>query len=86
MYLQEYILFNGKTLKEINAGTDTSSYLFYTFPSTADDKYKLPILIFENNNALELKFHNTYLQNAGDSLEITIKEGLQIVNGNKKSQ
>ena len=82
LYLQEYILFNGKTLKEINAETDTSSYQFFTFPSTASDFYKLPIIIFENNNAIELKFHNEYLNTLSGDLEITVKAGLEITNGN----
>ena len=82
--MQEYILFNGKTIQEINAKTDVSGYKFSTFPSNADDKYKLPIIVFENNNAIELKFHNDYLKTAGDSLEITVKKGLSIVNGQKE--
>ena len=84
LYLQEYILINGKTLKEINAETDTSSYQFSTFPSTANDFYKLPIIIFENNNAIELKFHNEYLKTISGNFEITVKEGLTIISGNTK--
>ena len=83
-YLQEYILLNGKTVKEINETTDVSGYVFSTFPSTADVKYQLPIIIFENAGALELKIHNQYLSALGEDLKITIKEGLTIVNGNAK--
>ena len=78
-YLQEYIYLNGKSIKQINEETDTSGYVFSTFPSTADEKYKLPVIIFENGNALELKFHNAYLQTVEGNLEITVKAGLYIL-------
>ena len=84
MYLQEYILFNGKTIKEINDETDVSGYQFATFPSTAADFYKLPIIIFENNNAIELKFHKDYLQTVSGDMEITVKAGLYIAHGNTR--
>ena len=84
MYLQEYICLNGKSIKEINETTDTTDYVFSTFPSTADNKYKIPVIILENNNGLELKFHNTYLQTVEGDLEITIKEGLYVTVGATK--
>ena len=84
MYLQEYILLNGKSVKEINETTDTSSYEFFTFPSTADAKYRLPVILFVNNGLVEVKVHNTYIASLGDTLEITVKEGLSVVNGAKK--
>ena len=79
-YLQNYVYFNGKSIKEINETTDVSSYVFSTFPSTENDIYKLPIIIYANNDALEIKFHNDYLQTAGDKLEITLKDGFCVVN------
>ena len=84
MYLQQYIYLNGKSIKQINEETDTSNYVFSTFPSTADVKYKLPVIIFENGDALELKFHNDYLQTLEGDLEITIKAGLYILEGATK--
>ena len=81
MYLQEYIYFNGKSIKQINEETDTSEYIFSTFPSTESDRYKIPVIIFENNGTLELKFHNSYLQTIEGELEITIKEGLYVLVG-----
>ena len=82
MYLQEYILINGKTVKQINEETDVSGYVFSTFPSTADEKYKLPIIVFENAGVIELKIHNAYVETLGDTIEITVKEGLYVLNGN----
>ncbi len=82
MYLQEYILINGKTVKQINEETDVSDYAFSTFPSTADEKYKLPIIVFENAGVIELKIHNAYVETLGDTIEITVKEGLYVLNGN----
>ena len=84
LYIQEYIFLNGKSVKQINEETDTSNYVFSTFPSTADVKYKLPVIIFENGDALELKFHNDYLQTLEGDLEITIKAGLYILEGATK--
>ena len=84
LYLQEYIFLNGKSIKEINEETDTSDYGFATFPSTAADKYKLPVLVYENGNTLEVKFHNAYLQTAGDRIEITLGKGFSIQNGDTK--
>ena len=57
---------------------------FSTFPSTEAAKYQLPIILFENGNSLELKFHNAYLETATGDLEITIKAGLSILNGANK--
>ena len=82
MYLQEYILISGKTVKQINEETDTSGYVFSTFPSTADKKYELPIIVFVNAGVIELKIHNTYVETLGDTIEITVKKGLYVLNGN----
>ena len=83
-YLQEYISLNGKTVKEINEETDTSSYVFSTFPSTAADIYKVPVIVYENNGILEVKFHNTYLETLKGNLTITVEEGFYIAQGDKK--
>ena len=83
-YIQEYIFLNGKSVKEINTQTETSDYTFSTFPSTAADKYRLPVIIFENGNTLEVKFHNAYLQTIGDKVEITLKAGFSILDGDTK--
>ena len=81
-YLQEYILINGQSIKTINTETVTDWYEFSTFPSTANDLYKVPVLLFENNGVLEIKFHNTYIRTLmGADIEITVKEGLTILNG-----
>ena len=83
-YLQEYILLNGKSLLEINTTTDVSSYVFSTFPSNAADAYKIPVIIFVNGNAIEIKVHNEYLKTLSGDLEITVKEGFSVLNGNKR--
>ena len=82
-YVQEYITINGKTVKEINAETDTSSYVFSTFPSTENAIYKIPVMVFENNGKLEIKVHNSYIATLGDDATITIgvKAGLTVING-----
>ena len=83
IYLQEYVFVNGKSIKQINAETDVSAYEFHTFPSTANEAYKLPIIIYVNNGAMELKFHNDYVKTLGESIEITVKAGLYIASEEK---
>ena len=83
-YLQKYICLNGKTVEEINAETDVSGYEFSTFPSTVNDKYKVPVILYENGNSLEVKIHNAYLKTTGDSVVLTVKAGFSIVNGDVK--
>ena len=83
-YIQEYITLNGKSIKQINQETDVSSYAFATFPSTANDIYKLPVLVFVNSGTIELKFHNDYVNSLGDDLELVVKEGLYVENNGKR--
>ena len=82
-YLQDYITINGKTIREINAETDVSNYVFHTFPSTAADKYKIPVIAFVNGDNIELKIHNDYLASLGGNIDVIVgvKAGLSIVNG-----
>lgn len=84
-YFQDYIAINGRTVREINAETDVSGYTFSTFPSSADDKYKLPVIVFKNGDNLEVKVHNKYLSSLGNvNIVISILPGLTIVNGGKR--
>ena len=79
-YIQEYITINGRTVADINANTDTSDYVFSTFPSTADAKYKVPVMIYVNNGTLEVKVHNDYMVSLGDNIDVIIgvKAGLSV--------
>ncbi len=83
-YIQEYITLNGKSIKQINQETDVSSYAFATFPSTANDIYKLPVVIFVNSGTIELKFHKDYVNSLGDDLELVVKEGLYVENNGER--
>lgn len=77
-YVQQYLLFNGVSMKEINQETDTSSYVFKSFPSTVDVRFKVPIVIFSNSpEHLQIRIHKQYLSdtNAGDTFEIKILDG-----------
>ena len=82
-YVQDYVAINGKTIKEINtdASLNAASWTYTVFPSTADAKYKLPIIVYVNNGAMEIKLHSEYVALLGDSVEITAKAGLYFVNG-----
>ena len=79
-YMQDYITINGRTVADINANTDTSGYTFSTFPSSADNKYKVPVMIFVNGGTLEVKVHNDYIATLGDNYEMVIgvKAGLSV--------
>ncbi|MCQ2450316.1 MAG: hypothetical protein MJ132_09070, partial [Clostridia bacterium] len=79
-YIGDFIEFCGKPVNQINAETDTSGYTFSTFPSTADAKYRLPIILFQNGNTIEIKVHNTYLATVSDEIGITVKAGLSFTN------
>ena len=82
-YIQEYITINGKTIKEINTETDVTGYNFATFPSTIGAPYNVPVIIFANNDKLEIKVHSDYLATLGvnPSIVIGVKAGLSITNG-----
>ncbi|MCQ2449108.1 MAG: InlB B-repeat-containing protein, partial [Clostridia bacterium] len=87
-YIGDYITVNGKTVNEINASTDVKNYQFYTFPSTADAKYRVPVIVLQNGNTLEVKIHGDYVdalirsvQNTADpTVKIGLKKGLTIEN------
>ena len=83
-YLQEYITINGVTVAEINANTDDSAYVYSTFPSTADVKYQIPVMIFVNGGTLEVKVHNDYVATLGETITIAVKSGAYVENGNAK--
>ncbi|MBO5736943.1 MAG: InlB B-repeat-containing protein [Clostridia bacterium] len=85
-YIQDYITINGRTVADINTNVDDSAYAYSTFPSTADDKYKVPVMIFENAGKLEVKVHNDYIASLGENATITIgvKEGLYVENNGTK--
>lgn len=80
-YIAEYITVNGKTIKAINEETDVSGYEFHVFPSSADDKYKVPVMVFVNGDDIQVKLHDTYYATLGGELNVSVLEGLVIVNG-----
>ena len=80
-YIAEYITINGKTVKEINEETDVSDYTFNVFPSSADDKYKVPVIIYASGNELAVKIHDRYYETLDGDLTVSVLNGLMIVNG-----
>ena len=83
-YLQDYITINGVTVADINANTDDSNYVYSTFPSSADAKYAIPVIIYVNEGTLEVKVHNDYVATLGDTVTIGVKSGAYVENGSKK--
>ena len=81
-YIADYIYFNGVSVAEINANTDTTGWTFEMFPSTADDKYKVPVILFVNAEHFEVRIHEAYYYSLTERLYVTIAEGLVLVNGN----
>ena len=81
-YVQEYVAVNGRTIKEINTDETlgASGWTYTIFPSTADVKYKLPIIVYVNNGKMEIKIHSNYVETLGDRVEITAKAGLYFEN------
>ncbi len=84
-YVQDYIVINGKTVREINESTDTSSYTFTIFPSTADAKYRVPVMLLQDGQYLTIKVHSTYLETVQSPITITIKNGLSFENGGQEA-
>lgn len=82
-FIADYITLNGITVNSINANTDTSGYVFSTFPSTADAKYRLPVILFQNGNTIEIKIHKKYVETLGKKITVGVLSGLNISNGNK---
>ena len=83
-YIAEYITVNGKTIKAINEETDTSGYTFSVFPSSADAKYKVPVMVYVNSDNIEVKIHDTYYEALSGDLTVSVLEGFAVVNGNKE--
>ncbi|MBR4942654.1 MAG: ATP-binding cassette domain-containing protein, partial [Clostridia bacterium] len=77
-YIQEYLYFNGKSVKEINADTSLGAinWEYTQFPGNASDKYKVPVLIYERDAArLRLYIHENYFNALGANPTFEIKEG-----------
>ena len=82
-YIQDYLLFNGRTVREINADTSLGAlgWEYTQFPGNADDKYKVPVLIFERDAArLRLFIHQNYFNALGGSVTFEMKKGLTFIN------
>ena len=82
-YIQEYLYFNGKSVKEINEDTSLGAlnWTYTQFPGNASDKYKVPVLIYERDaQRLRLYIHENYFNALGGNPTFEIKEGLEFVN------
>lgn len=91
-YIAYHIFVNGKSIAEINAGTDTTGWDWKgSFPHTIGEKYEVPIMLYvsDNNNAaaadkgttkLEFKFHENYIASVDEDITVTIEKGLTLRN------
>ena len=85
-YAQEYILINGRSVKEINEDTSLGAkdWTYTVFPATASDTYKIPVILFGKETSIEIKIHDEYLKLLGNKVEITAKAGLYFESNGKK--
>jgi len=84
--VQDYITFNGRTMRDINTNTDTSDWSFDMFPSSMGGIYAVPVvcLVSANTNYLDLRIHTNLLKEIeGDCFNIGIKNGLTFIEGEK---
>ena len=81
--VQEHILINGKTVKNINDTVDDSDYQYGVFPWNAGDTYAVPVLLFVpgGTTTLQAIIHANYLETLGGELEVTVTNGLTYVDG-----
>lgn len=81
-YLQDYIEFNGETMRKINAETDVSDYEFVTFPSSAGAPYNVPVVIYcGSKSQMQIRIHKDWLDEKGLSekgLKMTFKKGFYV--------
>ena len=88
-YLQDYIEFNGRTMRAINADTDTSDYEFITFPSSVGAPYNVPVMIYVGSKSgMQVRVHKDWLDERGifsSGLKMTFKAGLY-VDGKKPNE
>ena len=82
-YVFQNILLNGKSLYEINNTTDTTGWVWDTFPQNADSKWCKPVLgyIKDTKGRIQLRIHNNYteaLYAESGSVILTICEGFTL--------
>ena len=72
-YLQKYFAINGRTMEEINKNTDTSDYVFSTFPSTEGGVYAVPVAVYSAEpNHMQIRIHEKYVEDNLKGKEITV--------------
>lgn len=81
-YLQDYIEFNGETMRKINVETDVSDYDFIVYPSSTGVPYNVPIIInCVSKSQMQIRVHRDWLDEKGLSaggLKITFKKGFYV--------
>lgn len=79
-YIQDYILFNGESIKTINETTDVTDYEFITFPSDIGAPFNVPVIIYSSSKSkLQVRVHKDWLESKelyGKGLKVTLKSGL----------
>lgn len=79
--LQNYIMLNGKSVKEINDETDDSSYTYTTFPATIGGVFAVPVRVLfkmktSGNVAMfDIYIHNDYYATLPEGYTVGMKAG-----------
>ena len=82
--IQNYLTVNGKTVAEINAETDDSSYVYTEFPGSLGGVYAVPVRVSfvksGNNSEFRIRIHNEYYKTLPENFTVGMKAGF--VRGN----
>ena len=77
--LQNYIMLDGKSVKQINDETDDSSYSYTTSPATHGGVYAVPVRVLfvknGNNSEFRLHIHNDYYATLPEDYTVGMKAG-----------
>ncbi len=81
--VQDHLLINGVSVREINATFDDSETDYLLFPWNANDTYAVPVMLFVpcNVNEFYMEVHADYLASLDGKLEVTFKNGFTYTDG-----
>lgn len=84
--VQDYLLINGVSVREINATFDDSETDYLLFPWNMGGDYAVPVMLFVpyNVNEFYMEVHADYLASLDGKLEVTFKNGFTYTDGTEE--
>lgn len=84
--VQDYLLINGVSVKEINETFDDSETDYLLFPWNMGGTYAVPVMLFVpcNVNEFYMEVHADYLASLDGKLEVTFKNGFTYTDGTEE--